>query len=451
LEIQDRLADQLIESLRAGEVPEDGLEHLATGIDRHVDAIARELPRVADRRGRYRFIRGDFGSGKTFFLRFIGATARTAGFATAYVRVSYPEVPLHRPQAIYAALVQGLGTASQPRAAFRSILERWLFDVGERVADAKLGPGIPETDPRFAGAVGKEIREMLGPVADASPAFAQALDGYHRATLEGRHDIARGLLQWLSGDEHVSADVKRYAHLAGKVEAKDTLGMVRGLTELLRQTGLKGIVVLLDEVERLLRVQHPGSRLNGLTTIQNWVGALDQGELPGVLLLVAGTTTFFETPRGVPALEPLRQRIEIKFDPTGKFDDLDAVQIRLPSFDVERLVEVGKKVRGIYCGLRQASGLETRLGDDVLRSMAATIAGAFHGAVHLAPRQFLRSLVTELGKAHQYSDYEPKGGYRFESAGPGAPPLADAEKAALAGRLVRDAELVEDVKVDLDL
>lgn len=63
MSIDPRIADIIIESLRAGEVPREGLEHFATGIDAHVAALEEELARIADQRGRYRFLRGEYGAG----------------------------------------------------------------------------------------------------------------------------------------------------------------------------------------------------------------------------------------------------------------------------------------------------------------------------------------------------------------------------------------------------
>ena len=53
MSIPTRVADVIVESLRAGEVPQEGLEHFATGIETHAAAVERDLLRIADRRGRY--------------------------------------------------------------------------------------------------------------------------------------------------------------------------------------------------------------------------------------------------------------------------------------------------------------------------------------------------------------------------------------------------------------
>ncbi|MFZ5476918.1 MAG: BREX system ATP-binding protein BrxD [Myxococcota bacterium] len=434
--IDARTADIVIEALRVGEVPADGQDAIATGIDAHVAALEKEFARIAAGRGRARFVRGDFGAGKTFFLRYLGALARRQGFAATYVRVSYPEVPLHKPVVIYRAAVSGLGVAERPDGAFRHILEQWLYRTSERVMDPNLGRGLAPEDPAFPDALAAEARTMLGAVSDAAPAFAQALSGYAAASLAGEDDIARALLQWLAGDPKVSSTAKRRAHLVGNLDATDVLPMLRGLATLTVQAGYRGLVVLVDEAERLVRLPRAESRKMGLELIQNWVGALEAGQLPGVMLVVAGTSSFYTSSRGVPMLEPFQQRIGELDD--GMFPDLDAVQIALPPFDAARLQRVGVAVRALY--EVRYPGSTARCDDAFLARLASEIAGAFHGRVETTPRRYLRELIGVLGRCQQHAEYQPHEHYRFRVQ-PNDAELADAERAAIEGTDALAAEV----------
>jgi hypothetical protein len=433
--VDERLADIVIEALRVGEVPAEGQGSIATGIDGHIAALEKEFARVAAGRGRTRFVRGDFGAGKTFFLRYLAARAREAGFAAAYVRVSYPEVPLHKPVAIYRAAVSGLGVSERPDGAFRHILEQWLYKVSERVMDPAMGKGLSPDDPAFSEALAAEVKTMLGPVSDAAPAFGQALAGYAAASLAGEDDVARALIQWLAGDPKVAATAKKRAHLVGNLDAGDVIPMLRGLATVTVQAGYKGLVVLLDEVERLVRLPRAESRKMGLELIQNWIGALEAGQLPNVLLVVAGTTSFYTSSRAVPMLEPLQQRIGQLDD--GPFPDLDAVQLALPPFDLERLVRVGSAVRGIYDLRYPGSG--ARCDDAFLARLAREIAGAFGDHVATTPRRFLRELIGVLGRCKQHTTYNPHEHYRFRVAAAEGD-FSDAERAAVEGRSPVEAE-----------
>lgn len=445
--LDPRTADIVIESLRKGEVPQEGLEHFATGIDAHVQALMAELPRIADARGRIRFVRGEYGAGKTFFLHHLAALARRDGFATAYVRVAYPGTELHKPVEIYRAIVSGLSVQEQSQGALRHILDQWLLKAMEQVMDPSLGPGLTPDMPEFQKALDEVVQRLLGPVTDAAPGFAQLVSAYAEVSLENDYGLARGILQLLGGDPQVDATVKRRAHMVGKLDSAGVLGMLRGLSTLLTQSGYRGLVILVDEVERLVRLSRADSRKTGLELIQNWMGALTSGQLPHTLVVVAGTTSFFASSRGVPMLEPLLQRIGDVDE--SEFPDLDAVQLRLPTFNRERLVAVGRRVRALYES--NHPGTSARCSDLFLEQLAGDVIGAFRGRVETTPRKFLQELIGVLGRIKLYPNYLPEKNYQFR-INPSDPDLLAPERAALEGLSPEEAEQAQyELPTEIDL
>ena len=95
--IPSDVARDIVSALRAGVVPRAGLEHFATGLDRLLPVIEGELDEVAqgEGRGRSKWIRGAYGSGKTFATRLLCARARAKKFATTEVQISINDTPLH--------------------------------------------------------------------------------------------------------------------------------------------------------------------------------------------------------------------------------------------------------------------------------------------------------------------------------------------------------------------
>jgi hypothetical protein len=205
--------------------------------------------------------------------------------------------------------------------------------------------------------------------------------------------------------------------------------MLSGLVTVLGQIGTRGIVVLIDEVERVIRQPLPATRMAAYTTLQNLISAVDD-DLKHVLVVVAGTTDVYEHPRGFSALEPLRQRIETRFDASG-FEDLDAVQVRLPPFDRERLITVGRRVRDVFMAHAAMPQLTERVDDAVLGALADDVIGAFGGRVAIAPRQFFRETISVLSKARQHPTYDPRSDRPDRKTIANAAALDDREKAAL--------------------
>ena len=59
-------AREIINALRNGTVPNEGLEYLATGIVTEIQELTNELDYISSGHSSIRFIHGEYGSGKTF-------------------------------------------------------------------------------------------------------------------------------------------------------------------------------------------------------------------------------------------------------------------------------------------------------------------------------------------------------------------------------------------------
>ena len=71
--IRPRDRDAVLQSLRAGVVPRAGLQHIQVGRAAEVAALLQDMERVADGGSALRFVIGEYGAGKTFFLHLIAA------------------------------------------------------------------------------------------------------------------------------------------------------------------------------------------------------------------------------------------------------------------------------------------------------------------------------------------------------------------------------------------
>ena len=117
---------EIIDALRMGAVPRRGLELFAVGLDRFELAIDEELDSVAAGAGRFKAVRGEYGTGKTFFSRWLEHRARARGFATALVQISETETPLYRMETVYRRAVESLQTEEWSEGAFRSLIDKWF-------------------------------------------------------------------------------------------------------------------------------------------------------------------------------------------------------------------------------------------------------------------------------------------------------------------------------------
>lgn len=403
------LRREVVEALRSGAVPRRGLELFAVGTDRFEKAFSEELDAVAAGRGVFKALRGDFGCGKTFTARWFQQRALERGFAVAEVQISENDTPLHRLETVYRRAMESLRTREWPQGAFRSLVDAWFFELEEEV----IRSGVPDHDAvRVMQGVGELLEGRLAEVSAIQPQFAAALRACHAARVNGDAATAEGLMSWLMGQPNIGASIKRVAGVKGDVDHTGALGFLRGLLTMLRQSGRKGLILVLDEVETIQRVR-ADSRERSLNALRQLIDDVHRGRFPGLYVMITGTPAFFEGPQGIKRLPPLAQRMHVDFGPDPKFDSARAIQVRLLPFDYDRLLEVGRRVRDLY-PTENRDRIQSRVGDSVIESLASGVAGKLGGKTGVAPRIFLRKLVSELlDRVEEHDEFDPCSHYKL--------------------------------------
>ena len=192
------------------------------------------------------------------------------------------------------------------------------------------------------------------------------------------------------------------------------MSFLQGLLTVLRDSGHAGLYLVLDEVETIQRVRSD-VRDKSLNALRQFIDDIDSGRFPGLYLLVTGTAAFYDGPQGVQRLEPLAQRLHVDFTTEAKFDNPRAVQIRLAAFDLERLCEVGRKVRDVFTMHAVAPDLlAAKASDSYIEELARAVTGRLGGKIGVAPRIFLKKLVADiLDRIDQFPDFDPHQHYKL--------------------------------------
>ncbi|CAI7973436.1 ATP-binding protein [Frankia sp. Hr75.2] len=452
----------VLDALRRGAVPAAGLDLLAVGLDRFERVATEDLAAVAAGGSVFKAVRGEYGSGKTFFTRWLADRAKKAGLATAEVQVSENETPLHRLETVYRRLTERLATATFPPSALRQVVDGWFYALEEDVLAADEATGSGATGGSGTGAdatgddaaaldraVGELVDRRLADVGRTAPAFAAALRGYRAALAAGDEATAAAVLAWLGGQPHVAAAARRAAGVRGDLDHFGALGFLQGLLVVLRDSGFRGLLVVLDEVETLQRVRSD-ARDKALNALRQLIDEVHSGRFPGLFLVITGTPAFYDGPQGVARLAPLAQRLATDFTADPRFDNPRAVQLRLAGFTEASLVELGGRVRGLYAA--GASGdaagrIEALVDDAYLGELAGAVAGRLGGKVGVAPRLFLKKLVGDvLDRVDQFDDFDPRHDYPLTI---GTAEMTDLERNAARNAAHADAR-ADDIDLDLD-
>lgn len=429
--------EDIVSALRRGTVPSSGLDALAVGIESFAPTLDEELAAVAAGRGGFKALRGEYGTGKTFFGRWLQERARARGFAATEVQINETETPLHRLETVYRRLVEHLGTADTASGAFRGIIDGWFYALEQDVlADASVDPNDAA---ELLARTEALMEARLSTISKTAPAFAAALRTYRRALAAADTMLAEGLISWLSGQPNVAASIKRAAGIKGDLDHFGATNFLVGLLTILRDSGFQGLVMVLDEVETLQRMR-TDSREKGLNALRQWIDEIDAGRYPGLYLVVTGTPAFFDGPQGVQRLAPLAQRLHVDFGTDRRFDNPRAVQIRLAPFDHAALTAIGRRVRDIYADNQShEQRLRSLVDDSYIDTLARAVAGSLGGKVGVAPRLFLKKLVADvLDRVDLHADFDPRQHYALTLAESEMSPV---ERAAASATSVDEIEL----------
>jgi hypothetical protein len=417
--------EHVFESLRKGLVPERGIDTFAVGIEKQRGELHRQLELAGGGEGTIKFLRGGYGCGKTFMARLALLDAQELGFATSFVVVSDNDLKFHRFDDVYRKVMTELGTSSCPRGALSDILDRWIA----RVEDALIAAGEDEDAADFDEKVQQRLEADLASLTggQAPQDFIRVIQTIFRLKQEGEVSEAGALISWLCGSGNVAAASKKAAGIKGDIGSRDALDYLRGVLEIVKAAGYKGLLIVIDEAETILRMRSDSRHksLNGIRQIADAAGSY-----PGMLWLFTGTPEFFDTRHGVAGLEPLHRRIS--FSKQGSFASLRQPQLELTPFDAERLRSVATRLRELYpSGTR--SVLEERVSLDFIDRLVAEVTKGFRGDVGVVPRQFLREFVTQLDLVEENDDYVPMELYGFDPSQISTSALTPEEQQRLGG------------------
>ncbi|PKL63982.1 MAG: BREX system ATP-binding protein BrxD [Methanomicrobiales archaeon HGW-Methanomicrobiales-3] len=395
----------IINALRRGTVPAGGLERIAVGLDIEEDVIAKQLDYVALGGGDTKFIRGEYGSGKTFLVARSLEIARAKGFVTSHVVIS-SSAPLHKIKSIYQQVCAGLRTREEEHA-LKTIVDTWLFSIEERLLSASNNE---LADAGLEEATSREIEAALSGISETNSALAAALRTYYRANNTGDFPLAQAALGWLAAEPNIGRDFKQKAGIKGDIDDSIAFLFLRGLVAVIHGAGYSGLAIAIDEMETTQGLQR-SQREKGYQTLVQVIDALDRGDMPRTYFLFTGTPALYDGSRGIRSVPPLFDRISIV--QTDGFRNPRQPQIVLAKFDTPRLEQVALKVMDVYAQAYAEPDRE-RVSHRFIRAMIKKITTRFGGRVDIIPRIFLKEFVDMLDKCEIYEDYNPWEGYEFD-------------------------------------
>ncbi|MCK9630555.1 MAG: BREX system ATP-binding protein BrxD [Methanoregula sp.] len=396
----------IINALRRGTVPAGGLERIAVGLDVEEGVIAKQLEYVEQGGGDLKFIRGEYGSGKTFLVARALEIARTRGFVTSHVVIA-PSTPLHKLKGIYQQVCANLRTSGEEHA-MKTIVDNWLFGIEERLLSVS---GNGTEDAVLETATEREIETALSGISEMNSALAATLRTYYRANNTGDFTLAQAALGWISAEPNIGRELKQKAGIRGDIDDTIAFTFLRGLVSIIHAAGYRGLAIAIDEMETTQGLQR-NQREKAYQTLVRIIDALDRGDMPRCYFLFTGTPALFEGSRGIRSLPPLYDRINVV--QSDAFKNPRQPQIILSKFDTAKLELVALKVVDVYARAYTEPDRE-RISHRFIRAMIRKITTRFGGRVDIIPRIFLKEFVDILDKCELYENYNPHDTYDFDT------------------------------------
>lgn len=346
--IRPKERDAIIQALNAGVVPRTGLKYVQVGRLREVQALIKDIDRIADGGSAVRFIIGEYGAGKTFFLNLV----RMIALEKRLVTISADLAPDRRLQAtggqaraLYAESVRNLSTRTKPDGGgLGGVVERFVTDAADEAR--KQGASIDDV----IQAKMASLRELVGGYD-----FAQVLSSYWHASEEGNQETKDAALRWLRGEFTTKTDVKQALGVRVFIDDSSIYDHWKLLSAFVRLAGYSGLLITLDEMVNLYKLQSAQARSANYEQILRIVNDVLQGSAAGIGFLFGGTPEFLMDPRrGLYSYPALQSRLAENAFAAGDIIDLSGPVIRLQNLTPEDLHVLLEKIRNVFAG-RDAS------------------------------------------------------------------------------------------------
>lgn len=232
-----RLLRRILHSLKCGLSPDlHHLERLAVGNESILEDLRRLLRQTDAEGGSALIVRGGYGQGKTFTLRILEDLAADAGFMTARTEIDANEIRLDKPHHVYGSLINTLripGTEVQGAKGLAEAASRFIRTSTPASEIARTREWLRRE---------LECRPLAWLLSDPrlieKPLLLRLLSAESGPTAQFRaaHAIKSQPRDWPAFSAGTQGDVASY--------------LISGIGRLARLMGYKGLILLMDEMEK---------------------------------------------------------------------------------------------------------------------------------------------------------------------------------------------------------
>lgn len=343
--IRPRDRETVLQSLSAGVVPRRGQQLIQVGRAEEIRALIKDIERIADGGSAVRFVIGEYGSGKTFFLHLVRSIALEKGLVTMHADLT-PDRRIHatggQAQSLYAELARNVATRTNPEGgALSSIVERFVSKARQEA----------ETRGLQTSSVIQERLDALSELVGGYD-FASVIDAYWQGHEQDKPALKEAAIRWLRAEYTTKTDVKNDLGVRSYIGDQNFYDQLKLFAKFVVLAGYSGLLVSLDELVNLFKLSNAQARKSNYEQILRIVNDCLQGSVEHLGFIKGGTPEFLMDPRrGLYSYEALESRLAENAFAKDGLRDLSGPVIRLVSLTPEELFVLLSKIRHV-----QASG-----------------------------------------------------------------------------------------------
>ena len=390
--IRPRERDAIIQALRAGVVPKVGLRHIQVGRTGEIQELIRDIERIEDGGATIRFVIGEYGSGKTFFINLVRLIALEKGMVCLSADIT-PDRRLHatggQARSLYAELTRNASTRTKPDGgAMASIVERFAMQA----------VNLAETNGQEPGEVIREklthLQELTGGY-DFATVIARFWEGFDTSN----DDLKTAALRWLRAEYSTRTDARAALGVRTIVDDASVYDYLKLMALFVRQAGYQGLVVSLDELVNLYKLTSSRARQSNYEQILRILNDVLQGTARNLGFIFGGTPEFLmDTRRGLYSYEALQTRLAENTFARDGLVDLSGPVIRLANLTPEDMFILLSNIR------RVMQSDDDSLPDEALTAFMSHCSERIGDAYFRTPRNTVTAFVNMLSILAQNSD-----------------------------------------------
>ncbi len=387
--IKSKERTAILDSLKAGVVPRIGLQHIQVGRSKEITELIRDFNEIKEGASKIRFIIGEFGSGKSFFLTLAMSVSHEYNFISTKIDVTTEKVLYSREnkaQSLYTEIIKNLSTKIRPDGgALKIIIETWI--------EKKIG--INKEVP--ADKIESELSYIKNFVSGYD--FSSIVTKYYEGFITGDDRLMNNCIRWLSGEYQTKTDALHDLGVRSIITDENYYDYIKLLSQFIKDAGYTGLQICIDELAVLARLNSQTRTRNYETILKIYNDCL-QGQLSGIYYLFGGTPEFLRHPtKGLYSYGALKTRLSDNPFADSECRDLSGPIIELNNLTQEELFAVFCNIRNVFSYYDNSKFL---IDDSGITEFMKWIFNRLGAESFLSPREAIKNYVNLLSQIENY-------------------------------------------------